>query len=268
MLEAALRRDRQIVIAALVLVTLAAWIWLLAGAGMESGGTAMSDMAMPEMGAPAAHSRMAAPPWDFGYALLMFFMWWIMMLAMMLPSAAPMILLFAAINRRRRQRGAPFVPTAAFAGGYLTVWAAFSLTAVVLQWALRRADLLSPMLVGTSAVLGGGLLVAAGLYQLTPLKHACLEHCRSPVHFLTGHWREGIAGALRMGMIHGSYCVGCCWFLMALLFVGGVMDLRWIIGLAFFVLLEKAMPGGHRLARAAGVVLLAAGSWRLLATGS
>lgn len=260
MLEVVLRRDRQIVIGALILVSLIAWIWLLAGAGMGT-----SEMAMPDMGAPAATTeQMPAPRWDAGYVLLMFFMWWIMMLAMMLPSAAPMILLFAAINRRQRQRGSPYVPTAAFAGGYLLVWAAFSLGAVVLQWTLRRAELLSPMLVGTSAVLGGALLVAAGLYQLTPLKHACLEHCRSPVHFLTRHWRSGVAGAVRMGIEHGGYCVACCWFLMALLFVGGVMDLRWIIGLALYVLLEKTVPGGHWLARAAGVVLLVTGSWRLL----
>ncbi|MFZ1426883.1 MAG: DUF2182 domain-containing protein [Geminicoccaceae bacterium] len=259
-LEAALRRDRQVVVGALALVTLVAWIWLLAGAGMDMG-----DMGMPEMGAPSAIAgQMAAPPWNVGYAALMFFMWWTMMLAMMLPSAAPMILLFAAINRRQRQRGSPFIPTAVFAVGYLFVWAAFSLGAVALQWALLRADLLSPMLIGTSAVLGGVLLLAAGLYQLTPLKHACLEHCRSPVHFLTGHWRKGVAGALRMGMTHGVYCVGCCWFLMILLFVGGVMDLRWIIGLALLVLLEKTVPRGHWLARAAGVVLLLVGGWRLL----
>jgi predicted metal-binding membrane protein len=186
------------------------------------------------------------------------------MLAMMLPSATPMILLFAAVNRKQRARGGPFVPTAAFAAGYLVLWAVFSVLAVALQWGLQRVELVSPVLLRADIVVGGLLLVAAGLYQLTPLKHACLEHCRSPAHFLSRHWRSGPAGALRMGMEHGAFCVGCCWFLMLLLFVGGVMNLAWIAGLAAFVLLEKTVPAGHWLARAAGVALLLTGGWWLL----
>ena len=192
---------------------------------------------------------------DAGYAVLMFFMWWAMMVAMMLPSAAPMILLFATVNRKQRARADPFVPTSVFAGAYLVTWGGFSLVAVGLQWTLQRFTWLSPMMVSTSSVLGGLLLLAAGLYQLTPIKQACLRHCRHPIIFLTSHWRRGTAGAVRMGVEHGAYCVGCCWFLMGLLFVGGVMNLYWIAGLALFVLLEKNVPAGHWLGYATGVAL-------------
>ncbi|HEX6013178.1 MAG TPA: DUF2182 domain-containing protein [Geminicoccaceae bacterium] len=256
-LETALRRDRLVVVGALGLVALLAWGWLLAGAGMDMGmgATGMGATGMPAMEGMAAGGKPASPTWSAGYVALMFFMWWIMMLAMMLPSATPMILLFAAVNRKHRERGGPFVPTAAFAAGYLVLWAVFSVLAVALQWGLQRVELVSPVLLRADIVVGGLLLVAAGLYQLTPLKHACLEHCRSPAHFLSRHWRSGPAGALRMGMEHGAFCVGCCWFLMLLLFVGGVMNLAWIAGLAAFVLLEKTVPAGHWLARAAGVAL-------------
>ena len=246
-LETVLRRDRIVVVAVLVAVSALAWAWLLTGAGMEIG--AATDMAR-------AHG-------SDGNAPLLFAMWWMMMLAMMLPSASPMILLFAAVNRKQKQRGGTYVPTAVFAAGYLLVWAGFSAGAVVLQLALQHSGLLSPMLASTSRVLGGLMLVAAGLYQLTPLKHVCLRHCRAPVHFLAEHWRPGSGGALRMGMIHGAYCVGCCWFLMLLLFVGGVMNLAWIVGLALLVLLEKTMPAGQWLARAVGLILLLAGGWAL-----
>jgi predicted metal-binding membrane protein len=215
----------------------------------------MQDMAMAAM-APMA--------WTPGYAVLMFFMWWIMMMAMMLPSAAPMILLFAMVNRKQREKGAPYVPTAIFAAGYVLVWGAFSLVAVAAQWGLEHSGLLSSMMASTSVTLGAGLLVAAGIYQLTPLKHACLRHCRSPIFFITHHWRPGDLGALRMGVEHGAFCTGCCWFLMALLFYGGVMSLFWIIGLAVFVLLEKTIPAGHWLAGITGALLIAWGGVLLL----
>jgi predicted metal-binding membrane protein len=225
-----------------------------------SDGGAMSgvmDMAMDAM-QPMA--------WTVGTAVLMFFMWWIMMVAMMLPSAAPMILLFAAVNRKQRDKGSPYVPTGVFAFGYLAVWGFFSLLATAAQWGLERSALLSSMMVGTSVVLGALLLIAAGVWQLTPLKQACLRHCRSPIHFLSHHWRKGRLGAFRMGVEHGAFCLGCCWFLMALLFYGGVMNLYWIVGLALFVLLEKVLPGGHRLGGVAGVGLVAWGG--LLLAGS
>jgi predicted metal-binding membrane protein len=221
----------------------------------EDATGAMSDMAM------AAIAPMA---WTPGYAVLMFFMWWIMMLAMMLPSAAPMILLFAMVNRKQREKGAPYVPTGIFAAGYVLVWGAFSLVAVAAQWGLEQSGLLSATMATTSVALGTGLLIAAGIYQLTPLKHACLRHCRSPIAFITQHWRPGEFGALRMGVAHGAFCTGCCWFLMALLFYGGIMNLYWIVGLALFVLLEKTTPAGHWLGRISGVVLIASGGALLL----
>jgi predicted metal-binding membrane protein len=187
-----------------------------------------------------------------------------MMVAMMLPSAAPMILLYAAVNRKAHERGAPFVPTGVFAVGYLATWGVFSLLAVTLQWGLERTALLSSMMASTSLVLGGLLLIAAGAWQLTPLKHACLKHCRSPLHFLSHHWRKGRGGAFRMGVEHGAFCLGCCWFLMGLLFYGGVMNLYWIVGLAAYVLLEKTVPAGHWLGSAAGVGLIAWGGVLLI----
>jgi len=191
----------------------------------------------------------------------MFVMWAVMMAAMMTPSAAPMILLYAAITRKTRAEGRPVAHSGAFASGYLATWTAFSALATVLQWGLEQAALLSPMMAGTSPYLGGVILIAAGTYQMTPLKHACLKHCRSPVHFLVGHWRKGAGGAFRMGLNHGFYCVGCCWVLMALLFVGGVMNLLWIAALAGFVLLEKIVPHGVLVGRVAGGLLIIAGLW-------
>jgi predicted metal-binding membrane protein len=291
-LEAVLRRDRIVVIAALVVVIVAAWVYILLGAGMgmtafemtpphggmsdmtmDSGDMAMgeagSDMAMGGSDAAGGGSDMmtvmAPMAWTPGYAVLMFFMWWIMMVAMMLPSASPMILLFARFNRTQRDKGAPYVPTGVFALGYLLVWAAFSQVAVTVQWGLERGGLLSSMMASTSVTLGAVLLIAAGVYQLTPLKYACLKHCRSPLFFISHHWRPGEWGALRMGLEHGAFCTGCCWFLMALLFYGGIMNLFWIIGLALFVLLEKVAPAGHWVGWVMGVGLIAWGGALLLA---
>ena len=284
-LENLLRRDRLVVITALGAVIVACWLYILAGAGIGMSAlemTAMTrtpvgmaptadiagmderdmpGMAMDEGGAGAISDMamaMAPVAWTPGYAALMFFMWWIMMMAMMLPSAAPMILLFAMINRKQREKGSPYVPTGIFAAGYVLVWGAFSLIAVSAQWGLERSGLLSAM-ASTSVLLGAGLLIAAGIYQLTPLKHACLRHCRSPIFFVTQHWRPGGLGALHMGIEHGAFCTGCCWFLMALLFYGGVMNLYWIVGLAVFVLLEKTIPAGHWFGRITGVLLIAWG---------
>ena len=255
-LEAIVRRDRRVVIGALTIVIALSWGYLLVGAGM--GTSALEMTRMSQHGIPGRTSgmpMMTPASWTLGYAVLMFFMWWIMMLAMMLPSAAPMVLLFATVNRKQRETGHPYVATSVFALGYLAAWASFSLVAVVLQWGFERMDLLSPTLVGANMILGGVLLLAAGVYQLTPIKHACLGHCRSPHAFLGTHWRRGARGALRMGLEHGAYCVGCCWFLMGLLFFGGVMNLYWIAGLALFVFLEKTVPAGPWLGYATGVAL-------------
>jgi predicted metal-binding membrane protein len=175
-----------------------------------------------------------------------------------------MILLFAMVNRKKREAGHPFVPTSAFALGYAGAWTAFSLFATIGQWALHSAALLSPMLVSTSGGLAGALFIAAGAYQLTPLKHACLKNCRSPLHFIMARWRNGAAGAFRMGLEHGAYCVGCCWFLMGLLFVLGVMNLLWVAALTVLVLVEKAGPRGEWTARIGGIAMLAAGLYLLI----
>ncbi len=256
-IETVVRRDRMIVFGGLAAVVVIAWIYILAGAGT---GMPALDMTSGPGGDGVVMSAMRPMAWGAGTAVLMFFMWWIMMIAMMLPSAAPMILLFATVNRRGAERGHPFVPTGVFAAGYVAMWGGFSVVAAGLQWGLADSGLLSSMMASTSVVLGGVLLIAAGAWQLTPLKQACLKHCRSPLHFITHRWRAGRAGALRMGIEHGAYCLGCCWFLMGLLFYGGVMNLYWIAGLAAFVALEKTIPAGHWVGRVTGVVLLAWGA--------
>jgi predicted metal-binding membrane protein len=261
-LEAVLRRDRQVVAAALVAVIAMAWVWILLGAG-----TGMSAMDMLlGLGAEGIAGMMAPAAWTPGYAAIMFTMWWVMMAAMMLPSAAPILLLFARINRQQKSAGRPFIPTGIFAAGYLVTWGAFSALATGLQWALERLGLLSPMMAATSYWLGGAILLAAGVWQLTPIKGICLRHCRSPMGFLVQSWRPGRGGAFRMGLKHGSFCLGCCWFLMGLLFFGGIMNLFWIIGLAAFVLLEKTVPMGSWIGRIVGVGIAAWGVLLLATT--
>jgi predicted metal-binding membrane protein len=197
--------------------------------------------------------------WDVSYFIAMFLMWLVMMVAMMVPSAAPMILAFTALPRQGRVG-----ISAVFAAGYLTCWAAFSLTATAAQWALAQAGLLaSPMMIRATPTLAAALFVGAGLYQFTPLKHACLGHCRSPLSFLVGHWRPGRAGAYRMGLDHGAYCVGCCWALMALLFAVGAMNLLWVAAIAAYVLAEKLLPAGFPIARAGAVAMIATGVFLL-----
>jgi predicted metal-binding membrane protein len=248
LLEAVLRRDRQAVIAALVVVIALSWIWILLGAG-----TGMSAMDMI-IGSGAGMAGMMAPAiWTLGYAAIIFTMWWVMMAAMMLPSAAPILLLFARINRKEKAAGKPFISTGIFAAGYLVAWGGFSAPATGLQWGLERVGLLSPMMMTTSYWLGGGILLAAGMWQPTPIKGMCVRHCRSPIGFLVQSWRPGRGGAFRMGLEHGSFCLGCCWFLLGLLFFGGIMNLFWIIGLALFVLLEKNIPMGSWFGRIVGV---------------
>jgi len=249
-LKAVLSRDRLVVIAGLVTVIVLSWAFILADAGMD----------MPASEAMSPAMAVATPAvWTPAYAALIVVMWGIMMVAMMLPSAAPMILLFATVGRKQRERGAPPVSTGLFVLAYMVVWTGFSVLATGIQWGLERAGQLSAMMTSTSLALGGGILLAAGIWQLTPLKHACLRHCRAPLSFLAQRWRAGRAGAFRMGLEHGAFCLGCCWVLMGLLFYGGVMNLYWIAGIAAFVLLEKTIPAGHRFGSAAGIVLIAWG---------
>jgi predicted metal-binding membrane protein len=255
LLETMLRRDRWVVVAPLAMVITAAWIWIVFGAGTGTTAVAMTQMA----GMPDMDMMMQRAVWTPGYASLIFAMWWVMMVAMMLPSATPMLLLFARVNRTQKVRDRPYVATGFFAAGYLTAWGGFSLLAAGLQWGLEQLDLLGPMMTATNYWLGGVILLAAGLWQLTPLKGVCLRHCRSPLSFLAQQWRPGRLGAFRMGIEHGAYCLGCCWFLMGLLFFGGIMNLFWIAGLALFVLLEKTIPMGHWFSRIAGVCFAAWG---------
>jgi len=256
--EALLRRDRLIVLASLFAVMAASWAYLLAGAGMEMSAFELTRMS--RMAGPAAD----AASWTVGHAAVMFFMWWIMMIAMMLPGATPMILLFAAINRRQRQGNGTCVPTSIFAATYLLAWAGFSGAATLLHWQADESGLLAPGMVMPGPVPGAILLIAAGLYQLTPIKQACVRHCRLPAAWIAAHWRPGKRGALVMGLQHGAYCLGCCWFLMLLLFYGGVMNLYWIAGLAAYVMLEKVLPAGHWLDRGLGVVLVGWGGWLVM----
>jgi len=204
-----------------------------------------------------------AKPWAISAITPLFLMWTEMMVAMMIPSAAPMILIFARVNRQRREQERPFVPSILFLLGYLGVWSAFSLAAALAQWALHGAALLSPMMQSSSPALGGLLLISAGAFQWTPWKRACLNHCRSPLSFLLGDWREGRMGALAMGLRHGAYCTGCCWLLMALLFVSGVMNMLWVAVIAVFVLLEKVLPQGMRFGLAVSFVCIAWGAWMI-----
>ena len=258
-LETLLRRERAIVWSALAILTALAWLWVFLGAG-----TGMSPMAMTTWQFPPPRpSMMMSGDWSPAYWLTMLLMWWVMMIAMMVPSAAPTILLHARVVRHGQARGQienSLVPAAAFAAGSLAVWLGFSVLAVALQFGLERFGLLHGMLMwSTSPPLTAVLLIAAGLYQLTPLKTACLSHCRAPAEFLTRNWHPGRAGAFRMGVVHGAYCLGCCWALMLLLFAAGIMNLVWIAGLAALVLLEKLAPFGANLAPATAVLLIGAG---------
>lgn len=197
------------------------------------------------------------------YPLLLFAMWWTMMMAMMLPSAAPAILTYGTLSRKFADQGRPAVPLVVFVAGYGAIWTAFAAAAVALQLLLSEEIALSMMMAVTSAAVGGGLLIAAGLYQLSPLKSACLRKCQSPLMFFARNWHKGYPGAFRMGLSHGLYCLGCCWVLMGLLFYGGVMELRWIVGLALYVAIEKLIPAGNRLSRFTGMGLVGWGSWTL-----
>lgn len=199
--------------------------------------------------------------WSGASALAIWLMWAVMMAAMMLPSALPMALAFASLSRRAGQPAR----TAGFVAGYLAVWLVFSVGATAWQWVLQALDWVDAMAVSRSAGLTGGLLLLAGLYQFSPLKRVCLGRCRTPLGFLIGEWRAGVGGAFAMGWRHGLFCVGCCWALMALLFVGGAMNLAWIAALSVAVALEKLAPGGQRLAPVLGLVLIAAGLLKLLA---
>lgn len=252
-LERVVKRDRLAVGIGTVLVAALAWTHIVRMAQHDGMSAAMVMPHMREWSAPDLPILIA--------------MWAVMMIAMMLPSAAPFVLLFAAVTRRRRERRSPAAPTSALAAGYLAAWTAFSIAAALAQWKLHQTALLSPAMTIASPVFGGVLLIAAGAYQWTPFKGRCLSECRSPLGFISREWREGSGGAFVMGARHGAFCVGCCWVLMALLFVAGVMNLLWVAALALFVLVEKVAPAGGRVGKAAGALLVMWGSWMLAAGG-
>ena len=243
-IEAALKRDRALVLVGLVTAVALSWLYLV---------LASRDMYGPMDGLSA---WMMTAAWDWEYGVLIFAMWVVMMIGMMLPTAAPAILLYSRILRSSAEASAPVARTYAFMGGYLLAWTGFSLLATVLQGLLSKTVLLSPMMVSAHSWLSAALLAVAAIYQLTPLKQTCLSSCRAPADFLSRNWRPGLSGAVRLGIHHGLYCVGCCWALMLLLFAGGVMSLLWIGAITIYVLAEKLLPYGVQGSRSAGALLL------------
>ncbi len=253
------RRDQTIVVGGLAILAALAWVYLLhlqapmTGTGMDAVGMG-GAMAMAE-----AHR------WQGGEVLVAFLMWVVMMVAMMTPSVTPMVLMVATVSRQRQQPPSSTTMAAAVFAGYLAAWTGFSLGATLVQWGLQSAAWLSPATTSVRPLVAGLLLILAGVYQFTPLKHACLARCRTPLGFLLAEWRDGTSGGFVMGLRHGAYCVGCCWLLMALLFAVGVMNLLWVVLIAAYILLEKVFPGGWWFSRGIGVLLIGWGTRMLIA---
>jgi predicted metal-binding membrane protein len=258
-LDRVIKSERKIIAAAIAVITIVAWSYLLAGAGTGMSAQAMTTWRFP----PSAEALFGPANWSPHYALMMVTMWFVMMIAMMLPSATPMMMMYARVYAQGQRQGqitSGRIPILPFAAGYLLCWLLFSVAATLLQFVLEITGLVDGMWMWSqSRHLTAGLLVLAGLYQFTSLKRACLNHCRSPAAFLSQNWRPGRNGAFRLGVVHGFYCIGCCWSLMLLLFAGGVMNLVWIAGLSIVALLEKLAPFGARLSKPIGVLLMAAG---------
>ena len=277
--ERLLKRDRVITLTGLAVLCALAWLYIVTGAGLGMSAWDMTTLAlfphqqahdvMPDMpGMDMGSTTQEWMAWGFATWALIVAMWWVMMIAMMTPSATPTILLYARVHRHALAQGQvqdKLAPTGAFVAGYLLVWLGFAAAATTLHWTLERAGFVSAMMMGSqSRFLSGAVLITAGLYQLSPLKNTCLAHCRTPTSFLSRHWRPHALGALRLGAMHGAYCVGCCWMLMALLFVGGVMNLTWIAALAILVLIEKVLPPGQWIGRGVGIALIGWGIATLL----
>ena len=252
--QAMLRFDRVAVMFSLVSITALAWLYLFnTPLGMES-----------IEGLDVAIAQANGTSWTVQDAIMMFLMWAVMMVGMMVPAAFPMILMYSSLTRNQPNKAGIFAPTTLFVIGYMFIWTAFSLAATALQWGLQGIGILSSMMMSSSSVFNGLILIAAGIYQWTPIKNMCLRNCQTPLGFLMNNWRDGRDGAFRMGLAHGVYCIGCCWVLMGLLFVGGVMNLLWIAAIATFVLLEKVIPSSLLLPRLAGSALIVWGSLLLL----
>ena len=252
-IETALRHERTALAVVLIAIPLASWAWVVAMARDMYGA----------MTGPAAWMMTAT--WDVPHLALLWAMWAVMMAGMMLPSATPILLLFGPAARNRGEGRAAARRIYALAGGYLVTWAVFSLGATMLQRALARAVILTPMMEPSTTPAAAAILLVAGMYQLSPAKRVCLQSCRSPIAFFTRHWRPGTAGAFQMGIAHGLYCLGCCWAMMLLLFAGGVMNLAVILALTAWVIVEKTAPFGEQGARVAGALLIGAAGWMLLA---
>ena len=267
-------RDRAVTLGGLTVLCVLAWLYIVMGAGLGMSAREMTRLALFPHQQVAAMASMAGGGMDAMSTaakpvaasvlvglVLPIAMWWVMMIAMMAPSAAPTILLYARVYRHSMAQGQvpdKLAPSGAFAAGYLFIWLGFSIMAAMLHWTMESSGIISEM-GSRSQWLSAGVLIAAGAYQLSPAKSACLSHCRSPAEFLSRHWRPHALGALRLGAMHGSFCVGCCWMLMALLFVGGAMNLVWIAALSILVLVEKLLPPGQWVGRGAGLILIAWG---------
>jgi predicted metal-binding membrane protein len=242
-----LANSRAIIWICLALLIALAWFYTLGAALGPQAGFAAPWMAMPARGA-----------WTGTDLLLTFLMWAVMMIAMMVPTAAPMVMMLAKIEEKHGPRA---IRTSLFLTAYVAVWAVFSVVATLLQWALHDVGLLSGAMGSALPWLAAAILILAGLYQLTPLKSACLKQCQSPIVFLARHARPGARGAVMLGLRYGLYCLGCCWALMAVLFAAGIMAVPWIAALSIQVLIEKTAPGGQWFGRAAGAGLVVYGVW-------
>jgi predicted metal-binding membrane protein len=245
-LENILKKDRLIVTGGLFVLCILAWLYII---------YLYRQMIVMDMNALFFAMPMT-PSWTVLDFILLFLMWFVMMIAMMTPSVTPLILIFAMVNRKRKQQQNPFVATGYLITGYFLVWAGFSLMSTLLQWLLQQVWLLNPEMRIVNKTFGGLILIAAGIFQFTPLKNKCLGHCSTPIDFIYTNWKEGKQGALRMGMQNGMYCLGCCWVLMILLFVSGIMNLLWIALIALFVLIEKVLPKAKWISFVAGVALI------------
>lgn len=253
-LEYILKKDRVIVSSALFLLCLLSWLYII---------YLYKQMYPMNMDALFFAMPMTAD-WTWTDFVLLFLMWFVMMIAMMTPSVTPLVLVFATINRKRKEQQNPFVPSGYLLSGYFIVWAAFSLFATLLQWLLQQVSLLNPEMETTSKILGAIILISAGIFQFTSLKVRCLKYCRTPIDFILRKWKHGKWGALQMGMDNGIYCLGCCWILMILLFVSGIMNLLWIAIIAIFVLIEKVLPAAKLVSSIAGIALIGYGLFILV----